>query len=352
MNILIVGPSIEKSRGGMSAVINEHLHSSIINKTNKLMYLRSHVDGSVLVKIFYAIKSLVYILVNQRKYQVIHLHVGCAASFYRKSIFLRVSKWFDKKTIFHIHGHDFDSFYLKNKTVNKNFIRNTLNQGDKILVLSEYWKRFFKKEFRNINVDILPNGIDVDEFEVCIKKNNAFTKFLFLGRLEKRKGVYDLINAVDIVVNSCNRKELIFYLAGDGEIDKAKKIIHDRKLSDNVKALGWLNKDEKKKILKESDVVVLPSYNENLPMSLIEAMSCGKIIISTYAGGIPDLVKHNFNGFLFNAGDVQQLVKYILFVADNPDKMQSIGENNMETIRKNFNLETLSLKLNSIYNSL
>jgi glycosyltransferase involved in cell wall biosynthesis len=352
MKVLIVGPSIERSKGGMGTVIHEHLRSAIINKENKLSYLISHVDGNVFIKTLYAIKSLVYILINQKKYQVIHFHVGCAASFYRKSIFLRVSKWFNKKTIFHIHGHDFDSFYLKNKTVNKNYIRNTLNKGDKILVLSEYWQRFFKKEFKNINVDILPNGIDVDEFEVCIKKNNAFNTFLFLGRLEKRKGVYDLIKAIDIVVNSYNRKELIFYLAGDGEIDKVKKIIHDRKLSDNIKVLGWLNKDEKKKMLRESDVVVLPSYDENLPMSLIEAMSCGKIIISTYAGGIPDLVKHDFNGFLFNAGDIQQLVNYILFVNDNPDKMRSVSANNIETITQHFNLETLSLKLNSIYNSL
>jgi glycosyltransferase involved in cell wall biosynthesis len=352
MNILIIGPSIEKSRGGMSAVINEHLHSFVINKANNLIYLRSHVDGNVFIKILYAIKSLFYIIVNQNKYQVIHFHVGCAASFYRKSIFLRVGKWFNKKTIFHIHGHDFDSFYLKNKPINKNYIRNTLNKGDKILVLSDYWKRFFKKEFKNINVDILPNGINVNEFKDCVKENNELNKFLFLGRLEKRKGIYDLVKAINIIVNFYGRKEFIFYLAGDGEINTVKKIVQDCDLSDNVKLLGWLNGEDKKKILQESDVVVLPSYDENLPMSLIEAMSCGKIIISTYAGGIPDLVKHDFNGFLFSAGDVQQLVKYILFVNDNPDKMQSISENNIETIKENFNLETLSLKLNSIYNSL
>ena len=352
MDVLIVGPSIKRSKGGMGTVISEHLTSSSINKHNKLSYLISHVDGNVFEKILYSIRSLIYILVNNHRYEIIHFHVGCDASFYRKSVLLRLSKWLNKKTIVHIHGHDFDSFYLNNKSILKKYIKNSLYKSDKTIVLSDHWKRFFEREFPKLQIEILHNGIDVEAYEPCIRKPTHFNNYLFLGRLGERKGIYDLIKAIDIIVNLYGRKEFRFYLAGDGDIDKVQIIVNEAHLADNVKILGWLKSDEKKEILKIVETIVLPSYEENLPMALIEAMACGKVVISTYAGGIPDLVRPDFNGYLFNAGDIDKLVKYILFVNENPAKMLSICQNNISTIKEKFNIDILSLKLNSIYGSI
>jgi glycosyltransferase involved in cell wall biosynthesis len=352
MRILVVGPSIERTKGGMATVINDQLNNQIINTHHQLSYLISHVEGSIIEKAIYSLKSLFYILFHHRKYDIIHLHTAADASFYRKSILLRISNLLNVKTILHMHGSDFDSFYLNSKPVLKKYIKNSLNKCTKIIVLSNYWKSFFDKEFPDLNVSILKNGIDVKSFESCIRKPIEFTKFLFLGRLGVRKGVYDLLKAIDIIVNDYGRKDLKFYLAGDGEESKVEKIIDNTHLQDNVKILGWLNTEEKKKVLREVEVGILPSYEENLPMALIEAMACGKVIISTYAGGIPDLVKNDVNGFLFNAGDVDQLVKLILYVSEKPDDMIKITENNINTIKENFNLDTLSIELNAIYNSI
>jgi glycosyltransferase involved in cell wall biosynthesis len=351
VRVLIIGPSIERSKGGTSVVISEHLSNPTLQSLNDFKYLRSHVDGSLPEKFFRLLNCLIYILVKHKNFDLIHIHANSDISFYRKTIILRFCKLCNKKIILHIHGHDFDSFYRKNRQFLKKYIRNSLLKSNKVLVLSEYWKTFFDKEFPNVKTEIFQNGVDIKAYHYCIKKTNSLNKYLFLGRMGERKGVYDLIKAIAIIVNSLKRNNLIFYIAGDGEIENVNKMVNNLNLTNNIKVLGWLNKEEKKKILKECEVVVLPSYDENLPMSLIEAMSCGKIIISTFAGGIPDLVKQNINGFLFHAGDIQRLVDHILFVTDNPEKMKPISQNNINTITQHFNIETLSLKLNAIYNS-
>lgn len=352
MRVLIVGPSIERSKGGMATVINNQLDNVIILEQHQLSYIISHVEGGIFEKAFYALKSLSYILFQQHTYDIVHFHTASDASFYRKSLLLRVSKWLNKKTIIHVHGSHFDSFYLKSKPLLKKYIKSSINKSNKVLVLSNYWKGFFDKEFTNEHVEILKNGINLQLFERCTRETTSFNKYLFLGRLGQRKGVYDLLKAIDIIVHSYGRKDLVFYLAGDGEIDEVKKIINSSNLIDNVKLLGWLNNDKKRLILKEVETVILPSYDEGLPMALIEAMACGKIIISTYAGGIPDLVKPDFNGYLFNAGDVDELVRYILFVNDNPNIMIPISKNNISTVANNFNEDILALQLNTIYNTL
>jgi len=352
MRILVVGPSTERSKGGMATVITDQLTNKTINDSHKLTYLVSQVEGSILEKASYSLKSLFHIVFNSHKYDIVHFHTAADASFYRKSILLRLSKRLNLKTIIHMHGSDFDSFYLKGKPLIKKYITNSLAKASLILVLSDYWKNFFSKNFTALPLEILKNGIDVKSYQPYIRKPIEIKKYLFMGRLGERKGTYDLLKAIDIIVNTHGRKDLIFYLAGDGEIAEVERIINDKKLADNVKLLGWLNNEQKREKLKEAEVVILPSYDENLPMALIEAMACGKIIISTYAGGIPDLVKPDYNGYLFNAGDVDQLVKYILFVNGNLDIMLPIVQNNIDTIEREFNLDSLSLKLNSIYESL
>ncbi len=352
MRILIIGPSIERSKGGTATVIYEHLNNSNLNTHNDLTYLASHVDGSKLEKLSKLLRCVYEIVFRNRLYDIIHIHANSDISFYRKTVLLRISKWFNKKTIMHLHGHDFDTFYRNNTFQRKKYIRNSLEKSDLIIVLSDYWKKFFDMEFPQLKTETVHNGVDIDAYKVSRRMPSNFKNYLFMGRLGERKGVYDLIKAINKVVNELGYKHLRFFLAGDGDLDRVEAIINDKNLTENIKIMGWLNNEDKRKLLREVEVVVLPSYEENLPMALIESMACGKIIISTYAGGIPDLVQAHINGYLHKAGDIEELVNHIIFVSENSELMSTISENNIATIKNNFNLDTLSVKLNAIYNSL
>ncbi len=353
MNVLVVGPSITRTKGGMATVIQEQMNNDVLKAENKLTYLVSHVEGPAYEKIYYTLRALSYILLHSRKFDIVHLHVATGASFYRKGLILRLSKWLGKKAIMHMHGGYFASFYNDSRPAFKKFIQRTIAQCDLIIVLSEYWESYFKTTFHRVaRVEILRNGINVESYQQCISLDTTYTHYLLLGRLGKNKGVYDLLQAINRIVNEQKLTHLHFYLAGDGDIEQVKEIISKQQLGNNAEVLGWVDTSAKKEVLKKVETVLLPSYDEALPMSLIEAMSCGKVIISTKVGGIPDLVRDQYNGYLITPGDVDALMERILYVNNHPDEMQVFKQRNMEVVKADFNLKKINIKLNELYKSL
>lgn len=106
-----------------------------------------------------------------------------------------------------------------------------------------------------------------------------------MGRLGERKGVYDLLQSIQQLKTLGVTAN--FNLAGDGEVEEVKALVQQYGIEDCVNVLGWINGEQKEKLMREADLLVLPSYHEGLPMAILEAMNCGLPIISTTVGGIP-----------------------------------------------------------------
>ena len=346
MKVLIIGPSITRTKGGMATVINDMLESS--NADIQFKHVVSHVEGSAAEKISCNLKALGS-FIKEKDVQAVHIHVASGASFYRKSIFVQLSHRRGIPVILHVHGADFDSFYNNSSSVAKKYIRKIFSSCNLVLVLSDFWKDFFIKNITERNVAVLHNGVYTHVFAACETIPEKLHNFLFLGRLGQRKGVYDLLHAIEDLVKKENLNDLHFLLAGDGEIEAVKKIVVDKGLENNVTLLGWVGEKEKIEYLKQADTMILPSYNEGLPMSILEAMAAGKIIISGRVGGIPDLVTEGVNGFLITPGDVESLKCHIRYVVMHPDEMVQMAKNNKIKIAENYNLEKLNNRLLQFY---
>ncbi|ALJ00983.1 glycosyltransferase family 4 protein [Rufibacter tibetensis] len=349
MEVVIVGPSITRTKGGMATVINDMLQNR--NPEVRFTHIVSHVEGSASEKISRNLDAILEFL-KTSKMDLVHIHVASGASFYRKSLFVLLSKLRGKPVVMHVHGADFDSFYNSSSSIAQWYIRMIFSFCSSILVLSGFWRHFFEKNISNKNVEVLHNGVYTQFFASCYTMPANLSKFLFLGRLGQRKGVYDLLEAADILVNRHHHHDLVFYLAGDGEIEQVHRIVQEKGLQNNVQVLGWIGEKEKMEWLKRADTMILPSYNEGLPMSILEAMAAGKIIISGRVGGIPDLVTEGVNGFLITPGDVESLCQHIAFVKSNPQEMIRMAENNQRKIDAEYNLARLNEQLFSLYRRL
>ena len=101
-------------------------------------------------------------------------------------------------------------------------------------------------------------------------------------------------------------------------------------------------------MLNSCDVYILPSYHEGLPISVLEAMSYGKPVISTNVGGIPEIVKPGFNGWLFQPGDHQALNTIIREAMNNKDLLKQYGNNSLR-LSKNYTPESVFQSLNQLY---
>ncbi len=340
--VLIAGPHLDV-RGGVSSFAKYYLNSEL-PEDYELVYHPTTIDGSVISKIIFFAKSLCLFfvrLLKDRKVEIVHVLSSSKGSFYRKAIITVVSKFFRKSVIFHIHGSRFDVFYNTSHPLRRFCIKRILGLSDSIIVLSKMWHSVVTKITNNTNIKIIPNLVDVEDFRL-IRTRRSFSglNVFTAGRLERRKGSYDILDIVPIVLKEMPGVK--FYLAGDGDVEKIRELCKKRGIEKNVMLLGWINKDRLLAELKNASIFLLPSYNEGLPVAILEAMALGLPVISTRVGGIPELVEEGRNGFLVNPGQKQELAARIVGLLRNRELRREMSENNIKKIDSMFSLERVA----------
>lgn len=337
------------ARGGMKSVVEGYREDGLFDKWN-IRLISPHDEGGI----FFRIKMLIgayfqflyFLLFNQ--VTLVHCHAAMRGSFWRKSLFAMTAKAFGKPVFFHLHGSEMKSFYSAQTTFLKKLISWILSKQTKVIVLSKSWFDFVKSISPLANVEILSNYVQMPNThnQVDKAKNNK-TKILFLGYLGKRKGLYDLLPAFKFVIDKGLNAELI--LGGNGEIDKLKDLAHELKIDKHVDFVGWVSGKEKVRLLQEADIFVLPSHNEGLPMSLLEAMSHTLPVVTTFVGGIPELVRDGIDGHLFVPGDIAKLAEHLIHLVENYESRTKMGTVAKENVQSNFSKDVIFPKLNQLY---
>lgn len=347
LNVLLVGPSLNRTKGGMATVIGDLLAADLPGV--RFQHLVSHVEGSAVEKLGYVFRGLLA-FARARAVDVVHLHVASGASFYRKSLFVLAARLRGQPAILHVHGADFDVFYRQLSAPLRAYVRFIFGSAAKTLVLSASWQMFFQQHLPGLDVVVLHNGVHAARFGAGQPVDP--TQFLFLGRLGARKGVYDLLNAVALLVERRQASGLHFLLAGDGEEAQVRAVIAEKQLQPYFTVLGWVPDHAKPDLFRRVACLVLPSYHEGLPMAVLEAMAAGKVIVSTRVGGIPDLVEPGVNGFLLTPGDVAGLAGCLHQVATAPVLVEEMAANNVLKIKNEYDLAKLNRQLVELYRTL
>lgn len=340
--ILMVGPNTS-SQGGISSVIK--MYSDFNLNSGNVIYLASYSDGNLFLKVvFYCLFIIRYLFVLffDKDINLVHIHTASRGSFLRKSLALIIAKLFNKKVLVHIHGAEFSLFYKESAQNVQSLITDILNKCDGIIVLSKQWKESISKICSNENIKVLYNPT----FIMDVKKiNSSKVKVLFMGRLGQRKGVYDIIEAAKNISS-----DVCIELYGDGEQEECQKIIKDNNLQFKVKIMGWISGDKKNEAFQSSDIYILPSYNEGLPISILEAMSYGLPIISTPVGGTAEAVQDGLNGFLIEPGDCMLLAEKIDLLASDKSLREIMGQESHRIAKEKFDIKIVLEQLMEIYN--
>ena len=128
-------------------------------------------------------------------------------------------------------------------------------------------------------------------------------------------------------------------------------LIKSNEIENIVKFEGWVSGDKKIDLLNWCDVYILPSFNEGLPISILEAMSYSHPIISTPVGGILEVLHDGENGIVVNPGNVNEIYNSLLFFVNNRNLIKLQGETSEKLVQPFFP-ESVFMKLKSIYESL
>lgn len=342
IKVLMVGPA-RTVKGGMTTVVDNYYNYGL-NKKVDLKYIESCNDGNKLFKLLKEIKGIIEFKKEINSYDIVHIHMASRRSTFRKAKYIKLAKKKNKKIVLHIHGAGYKNFYNECNKKQQEYIKNILNMCDKIIVLSEEWYNYFKKIIDSKKIVIIYNSIIMPK---DFKKNIDTNQFLFLGRIGSRKGIYDLIDVFESI--AAKYPEAKLYIGGDGEINKLNKIIIEKNLKNNIEYIGWVTGEKKEQYLKRASFYILPSYNEGMPMSVLEAMAYKNVTISTNVGGIPRIIQNEENGIIINSGDKDSMQKYLIRLIEDKQLRNKLSKNARKTIEEKFNIEMVIEKLMEIY---
>lgn len=194
-----------------------------------------------------------------------------------------------QKVILHEHAADFVEYYQEAE--DKQGITDTLKMCDALIVLSQSWKEYFSSIGMNKDkIHVLNNIVSPPEIALDKHTEDGKLHLMYMGEISKRKGGFDLLKA--IVDNKEYFADKLLLRMGGNEVDgDIKAYIRENGLESFVTYEGWIAGQKKIDCLNWEDVYILPSYNEGLPIAILEAMAYSHPIISTPVGGIPEIIK-------------------------------------------------------------
>lgn len=338
--ILIVGPGTKTSKGGIAAVTKQMLESEELKNAAEITEYSSYKDSNKIACLLYGIAKIILFPFYAVHKDVIHIQMTSKGSMVRKSNYVKIAKKMNKKIIVQIHCCDYFLDCMDKKQKEK--AKEVLKMADKVLVLSEKFADRIRKELGLTNVEMLPNGIDPDEYIYEKSKNDAI---VYLGKLTRQKGCFDILEALKHLKEKYGlQPECVFAGNGAGE-EELKKKTKEYGLS-KVIFLGWVEGEEKKSLLKGSGIMLLPSYHEGFPVSILEGMVSGCYIIASDVGACADMAEGEF----INAGDADFLGKKIKDVlCMSHEEYENTLQKNREKSETEYNIHNIHSRLSNIY---
>lgn len=342
MKVLVVSPD-RREKGGIATVVDNLQSTEAVT----YFYFSTWKNGSSFYRSLYSISRMLlfpfYLL--KESVDVVYLHFAHNGSFFRKAYYSFVGKKFKKKIIWHAHSSSFDLFFKGLSPKRQQHIQKIFSAYcDRLIVLGDYWQTFYANEIpvAKEKIIILPNAVFVPKEFQYQPNSQVITMF---GRLGKRKGTLDLLEVAEYFRDSA----IVFKLYGDGDLKYFTQLIQERGLS-KVQIKGWLRDQEKQRAMEEATLNILPSYNEGLPMAILETMALGIPNLATYVGSIDEVISDGSNGLLVSAGDINGMIDKI---NDFVFEQSKIERNEMsilarKTIEQDFSMEKASKKLAEI----
>jgi len=361
LSILINGP-LPPPLGGMATYCEDYLCSPL-SEEFELIFCRAILIKSVFTKkgllrfFLRTFNSILIILVwivmlVMRRVDISHVHTNSYGGFYVKAVLSILARIFGARTILHMHGAEFKAFYTGMARWNKWLTRRLINMNSYLIVLSKEWRDFFESiGIQKDRIVVISNSVYLPDLRSRKKASNRLT-VLFMSRFERRKGIYELLAAIE------SRKDFLkncrFVLAGPktDEWHSISERIERSGLSLLVDLPGSLVGDTKDRAYREADIYILPSYAEGMPIGLLEAMSYGLACITTPVGGIPDVIRDHENGLLIEPGSVEALSMALEKIATSAELCRRIGEQARGTIQERFNWDVRTKELSCLYRKL
>jgi len=284
-----------------------------------------------------ALSSKIVDMVQLHKIDILHVHYAIPHAYaaYMSKQMLK-TRGINLPIVTTLHGTDIT--LVGSHPYYKNAVEFSINNSDAVTSVSKDLKRD-TLSFFNIkkNIEVIPNFVDLEKYihvhENCnrgVLANEDEKIITHISNFRKVKRIDDVINSFNLINKEINSKLI---LLGDGpERIKAEKLCDELNLNEKVLFLGASN--ETAKILCLSDVFILASTTESFGLVALEAMASSVPVVSTNSGGLPEVNKDGFSGYLSDVGDINNMAKYFIKILKDSTKLINFKKNAKQQANK------------------
>jgi glycosyltransferase involved in cell wall biosynthesis len=359
--VLMIGPDV-RIVGGISALLETIV--PVLHRQVELSYLptvvRRPVSESGRISIgnmARAVSQYVRFLhaLAQFHPHIIHLHTSQGIAWIKDTFFIVIAKTCRCRVVLHMHGGNFNELYEKSTRLMQFYTRQVLSLADAVIEVSAERRRRLAQIVSIERVYAFRNCIDLDAIPLHPPNHSTNgAKALFLGVVGQSKGVFDLLEAMGrLKSGGCS---LQLWIAGyeelEGDLARARTLLQELDLEDVCHVVGMVRGASKSQLLKDASLFTLPSYQEALPMAILEAMAACLPIVTTAVGGIPEIVQDGYNGFLVKPGDVKTLAEKLAILANDQHLREVMGRRSREIAQQELDVKPYVNRLVALYESI
>jgi len=308
---MIATPTGQGGRGGIDRMTDMTVDAIMaipgINVTIERLVTRG--QSNILLSPFVLGRALIrlFVATKRQEVDVVHICLSLKGSAYRKIIVAAVARFCGVPYVVHVHGGGFDYFWLTIGARLRVAVDRMFLASKKIVVLGRFWVGIFSGWLPETShkIVVLPNatpglGLANEPSE------DGRVRVTFLGELGRRKGTPQLMKALSLLADRLDWKAT---LAGNGDIEATRARAQSLGLADRITIPGWLDSADTAQLMRGTDIIVLPTLIENLPMIIPEAFAYGIPVITTPVAAISEAIDHGRNGLLVPVGDIEALAE-------------------------------------------
>lgn len=282
---------------------------------------------------------------------LVHVNLGDRGSAARKGLVVILARLCGAKVALHLHAAHLTSDYAKAPALVRWLLRKPFQAATCCIVLGRLWQDWLIQTIGidPARVEVVYNGVPVTPLARtdAAGRGDGVRRILFLGNLIERKGISDLLHAAALLPADGPAWQLT--AAGGGDLDKYRALAASLGIADRVVFAGWVDQARARALLAESDLLALPSYDEGLPLVILEALGMGTPVLCTPVGAIPEVLEDGGTAMFATAGDRADLARVLRRMIEDDALRASLSREGAALYARRFTQNAFIASLFDVY---
>jgi glycosyltransferase involved in cell wall biosynthesis len=338
--------------GGMGSIM-QYMADLGTDPTGRfdLVRLESRGGGSILLSPFHLAWAVLRIFAGaaRGRLAVVHLNLAERGSVYRKGVLLYAARLVGVKVLLHLHAAQIIAFHASLPRPGRALLRGMFRSADHVVVLGELWRRWVIETFGVAPqaISVVNNGVPATPLPREKRADGAPFRLLFLGNLLERKGIADLLHA--LALPAAKGADLVLTVAGGGAVDTYKQMAAELGIADRVQFTGWLDQATARRQVTQADALVLPAYDEGLPLVILEAMATGVPVVCTPVGAIPEVFADRETALFVPPGDREALAAALVELSNDAALQERLSSEGLGVYHRRFTMTAFAQSMAALY---